>query len=101
MPDIERESLKSVDRYIAIIKNKGVSTPINETLVEKGDPTSLKHLLWMCIELKKKIVPDKGTGFSTDKFSRWIGYIQGVLVSKGLTTVDIERNVTKSWFTGD
>lgn len=32
------------------------------------------------------------------KLCRWLGYIQGVLIERGLTTVDEERNWTRQLF---
>lgn len=98
MANIELGSLKAVDRYIGLLEGKGVK-PDNCTLDDSKDPTSLPHILWMCKELKTKIVPHLGTGFSVDKYSRWLGFIQGILIAKGLTTVKAERDVTRSWFT--
>lgn len=83
----------AVARYIEMLESKGAK-PIEDT----ENPTTLNHLLWMCLHLKKNIV-DNGRGFPIDKFSRWIGYIQGVMTCKGLTTVNAERNVTRPWFT--
>lgn len=98
MANIELGTLKAVDRYIGMIEAKGVKAQ-NETLLEDGDPTSLSHILWMCRELKTKIRPHTGNGFSVDKFSRWLGFIQGILIIRGLTTVQAERDITRSWFT--
>lgn len=55
------------------------------------DPTSLEHLLWMCIQGLNMVRAD-GRGSSVDKYSRWLGYIQGVLVCKKITTVNAERD---------
>ena len=33
-----------------------------------------------------------------DKLSRWLGYVQAVLVANGLTTVDRERDATRPLF---
>lgn len=98
MANIELGTLKAVDRYIDMLEAKGIK-PDNCTLDDTKDPTSLPHILWMCKELKMKIMPYSGHGFSVDKFSRWLGFIQGILISKGLTTVRAERDVTRSWFT--
>ena len=98
MADIERGTLKAVARYRALLESKGVK-PDNCTLDPTKDPTSLPHILWMCEELQKKVIPDTGTGYSVDKYSRWLGFIQGCLISKKLTSVEIERNVTRGWFT--
>ncbi len=32
------------------------------------------------------------------KLNRWLGYIQGVLIERGLTTVDEERDFTRPYF---
>ena len=96
MANIELGTIKAVERYKDLLVSKGIQ-PDNCTLDDTKDPTSLPHILWMCLELQKKIIPN-GYGFSVDKYSRWLGYIQGVLISKGLTTVNAERDVTRSWF---
>ncbi|AUZ95395.1 hypothetical protein FDI40_gp636 [Agrobacterium phage Atu_ph07] len=94
---IELGTLKAVKRYVELLESKNAK-PVNNTVIENGDPTCLNHLLWMCKELEKKIVPYTGTGFSVDKFSRWVGFIQGILIAKGLTTVQAERDITRPWF---
>ena len=52
--------------------------------------TDTKHLIWMCQQ-----VVDYGGGpdhpFSDTKAHRWIGYIQGVMTVRGITTVEFER----------
>jgi len=32
------------------------------------------------------------------KLSSWLGYVQGVLITRGVTTVTIERDATRSLF---
>jgi hypothetical protein len=51
------------------------------------DPTGIPHLLEMC----EKIVANSNH-WSVTKLHRWIGYIQGVMVQRGFTTVDQERD---------
>lgn len=94
---IELGTLRAIARYKEMLAVKNVKA-INHTIIENGDPTSLEHILWMCNELEKKIVPYTGTGFSVDKFSRWVGFVQGILIAKGLTTVQAERDITRPWF---
>jgi hypothetical protein len=48
--------------------------------------TDIQHLVWMCNE-----VIDSGDEFSSTKAHRWIGYIQGVMTARALTTVEFER----------
>jgi hypothetical protein len=45
---------------------------------------TVKHLLWMCEKIK---VGD----MSITKSNRWIGYIQGVMITRGFSTVLEER----------
>lgn len=37
-------------------------------------------------------------GLPVPKLCRWLGYIQGVLIERGLTTVEAERDWTRSLF---
>lgn len=91
-------SLKAFTRYRDMLRAKGAK-PVNETEKPDGDPTSLNHLLWMCEFCLKNI--SIGGGMSTDKFSRWMGYIQGVMIMRKLTTVEDERNTTRPWLRSD
>lgn len=89
-------SRRAFEFYRDLIESKGYE-PINQTLVENGDPTDPSHLLWMCNEC----IPQaryNGQGMMVAKYSRWLGYIQGCLISKGWTTVENERNRTRNWF---
>jgi hypothetical protein len=54
------------------------------------DKVSVRHLRWMCGQIIEHTgyVPQE---WSVTKLHRWIGYIQGVMVAKGYTTVDKER----------
>jgi len=91
-------SLKAFARYRDMLRAKGAK-PVNETELPNGDPTSLNHLLWMCEHCLKNI-SDRG-GMSTDKYSRWMGYVQGVMIMRKLTTVEEERNTTRPWLRND
>jgi len=88
-------SILAFKRYKKIIEDKGV-TPVDHTKIEGGDTTSLEHLLWMCNHCLTKI-RDDGNGFSVDKYSRWLGFVQGCLICRKITTVDYERNITRPW----
>lgn len=92
MSELVDESKKAFARYRDLLKSKGAKA---KDCTNDGDTTSFDHLLWMC-EFCLKNVSDAG-GMSVDKFSRWMGYIQGVMVCKGLTTVEAERNTTRPW----
>lgn len=89
-------SLNAVDRYIKMLES------INAKPVDMSDKdeSHKDHLLHMCMVLKKNITYD-GKGFSVDKFSRWLGFIQyGLIFTHKLTTVRAERDITRPWFTG-
>jgi hypothetical protein len=96
-PISDEGSLKAFEYYADMIRHRGYR-PINQTEVEYGDPTDPSHLLWMC-EFCIPRVRDDGLGMSTDKYSRWLGFIQGCLIMHGWTTVQDERDRTRPWFT--
>ena len=47
---------------------------------------SISHLIWMCEQIQTH-----NTKWTEDKINRWLGFIQGVMCMRELTTVDIER----------
>jgi hypothetical protein len=54
---------------------------------------SLKNLQWMCetaIAMSEDMVDDKA--------SRWLGFVQGCLATRGLIDVDEERDITRPMF---
>lgn len=95
-PVSDEGSLLAFERYDEMITQKGYK-PLNHTLLDNGDPTHPEHLLWMCQYCQRQ-VRDDGQGMSVDKYSRWLGFIQGCLISQGWTTVEDERNITRPWF---
>jgi len=62
---------------------------------EKTDPIQdpVDRIYKMLCVLEKNIKK-----FPPDKTSRWIGYIQYYLIDKGVTTIDVERNVSRPYF---
>lgn len=58
------------------------------------DKTSGEHIIWMLEQLAK----DKKQ--SVTKKHRWLGFIQGVLIANGVTSVDAERELTRGIFNG-
>lgn len=94
----DQGSVKAFKHYRDILKEKGVEAK-DHTKINNGDTTSLEHLLWMCEHCIPQI-RDDGMGFAVGKYSRWLGYVQGCLICKGVTTVEAERNRTRPWFTG-
>ena len=55
--------------------------------------TALPHLVWMCDAALASLDADP-----IDKGSRWLGYVQGVLVMRGLVTVGAERDFSRPLF---
>lgn len=94
---IEEGTLITVRRYKEMLEAKGIKAV--DCTVDGKDPTSLPHILHMCNVLLNKIVPGSGAGYSVDKYSRWLGYIQAIMIVNKLTTVENERNVTRPLFT--
>lgn len=71
--------------------------PPNSVIVveqKPGEETHPIHLIWML----QQIASDQT--MSQTKRHRWLGYIQGILVSKGAFTVEEEREYTRPMFNG-
>lgn len=60
-----------------------------------GDKTSLNHLKWMLDEIDNN--PDQ----TMTKKHRWFGFVQGLVIAYGITTVDQERDKTRNLLAGD
>lgn len=60
---------------------------------EDDAPTSLNHLHWMAAHALAHYHE-----WPTDKTSRWIGFIQGVLANRGFLNVEVERDRTRPIF---
>src|SRR5690606_24783578 len=75
-----------LDRYDALI------LAIAPYPVEcQEDPgTSYPHLRWML-----RTIPTHADPF---KANRWLAFVQGVLIERGLTTVPAERDFTRPYF---
>lgn len=74
-------------RYEAMIGDQGILWA--ECIPDPG--TDLAHLRWMLSELWEMR--------DTPKAMRWLGFVQGVLIMRGLTTVQTERDFTRPYFT--
>lgn len=97
-PPVDEGSVKAFEHYKEMLERKGYK-PKNHTEIQNGNPTHPEHLLWMCIHCIPQ-VRDDGMGYPVSKYSRWLGFIQGCLISQGFTTVERERNRTRPWFKG-
>lgn len=64
-----------IERYIEIIKNSNMS---------EADRSKWINFCITALSLK-----------NADKLSRWVGFIQGILFSNGLITIEEERNFSR------
>lgn len=80
-------------RYLAMMKADD-SSHLDYTENRFGDKTSRVHLRWMLGQLIDN------NEQSLTKKHRWLGYIQGLLITYGYTTVDREREYTRDIFRG-
>ena len=81
-----------IGRYCGIVLAR---YPRAEPHCQPDYPTSAPHLLWMLNELQTS------STMSLTKKHRWLGYIQGILVSNGWITVQEERDLTRDIFNGE
>ncbi len=75
-------------RYLKILETKPRTT-------EPTGPaqTSNEHLIWMCLVAIKN-----EQKYPDDKLSRWLGFIQGIMIMKEYITVIEERNFSRPLF---
>lgn len=95
---IDKATELAFDRYRDMLTNKGIK-PYNYADREFHKLTKieqLSHAYWMCDECLKHTT----SHWSIDKKSRWLGFVQCVLIMHGITTLEAERNITRPWFTG-
>lgn len=59
-----------------------------------GGEATAEHLNWMLNELENNHEQ------SLTKKHRWLGFIQGVVIVYGLTSVQSERDITRAVFSG-
>lgn len=81
--------LEATQRYTKLLDHLGI-------LPKELEPecaTNLEHLYWMLKEIRK-------LEMSETKCNRWLGYVQGCLASKGLISVNEERDMTRLIFNG-
>lgn len=97
---IENGTKMAIERYRDLLYSKGITNPINLSEIKQFNELSRRdqqcHALWMCEHLLSKEAKD----FSIDKKSRWLGFIQALLILHGLTSIKNERNITRPWLTG-
>lgn len=93
---IDEATDKAFDRYRDMLTNKGIQ-PYNHADKDFSKLTrkeQLEHAYWMCDTIQKF----ENRHYSLDKKSRWLGFVQCVLIMHGLTGIEAERNITRPWF---
>lgn len=95
MTTLVEGNILAFKRYKEMLEDKKVK-PKDQS--SDDNPLTLSHALWMCnysLDYFKKYP----YSYPLDKFSRWLGFVQAILVMHKLTTVENERNITRPWFT--
>lgn len=64
--------------------------------IELGDK---EHLMNLCKDAVEKYDEFHKLDGDNSKVNRWLGFIQGVLIANGITTVNKERDFTRSYLT--
>ena len=86
-----------IKRYIKILKIKINDVYPDAIIITKpleGDEMNDLHLLWML----QQICFNKHQ--SETKKHRWLGYVQGIMISKGYINVLEERELTRPYLNG-
>lgn len=92
--ELHRGAFKAFHHYRREMRARGA---VAENMEHDDEGTThLNHLTWMCEHCIRDIQGSKS--MSVDKYSRWLGFIQGCLISQGITTVKRERDRTRPWF---
>lgn len=74
-----------IDRYDAILQRY---CSYSKCMPNPG--TSIPHLRWMLNELRGPMIYGKA--------NRWLGFIQGIMVSQEMISVEVERDFTRPLF---
>ena len=86
LASVREASLVLLERYAAILDDVAFDPPA-------PDGTSSAHLAWMC-----QTAITESAGWPADKLSRWLGFVQGVMSSRGQIGVDVEREFSRPLF---
>lgn len=90
-------TLSAFERYNQMLIERNIQPKdlSNEKITYRELPKMLPHARWMCETAIKRM---KDGSFSFDKVSRWLGFVQAIMIFNGLTTIEEERNITRPWF---
>jgi hypothetical protein len=94
--NIDEATNHAIQYYKELLAGMGVS-PMefsNVATAELSKYEQLCHVRWMC----DMLLHETTQHYSLDKKSRWLGFIQAVLILNGITTIEAERNRTRPWF---
>ena len=61
--------------------------------------TDPNHLINLCNEAILKYDEFYRLDNDNSKVNRWLGFVQGIIIFNGISTVDIERNFTRPYLT--
>lgn len=93
--NLNEGTILAFERYIAMLDKLGIKSAdlSAKKITYKNLPEMLPHARWMC----ETALAKKET-FSFDKASRWLGFVQAIMIFNGLTSIEDERNITRPWF---
>jgi hypothetical protein len=75
----------------------------NPGIISACNPDNLfdiSHILWMLKEIHEPLINTPYPIVSLTKMHRWLGYCQCVIIMSGYTSVEAERNFTRSILSG-
>lgn len=95
---IEQATLEAFSFYKNTLEHYNV-IPMNQSTLDfsnLSESNRLSHALWMCNEILDK----KNSHYSLDKRSRWLGFVQAILICSKTVPITIsdERERTRPWF---
>lgn len=92
--NIKKESLIFLfEHYKKLIQSEFIAL---QTDIPQTNPS---HLLFLCQEAIDNYDKFYELDGDNSKVNRWLGFIQGILISKSITTVEKERNFTRPYLT--
>lgn len=91
--NIDEMTTKAFQRYKEMLKNYPPKE-YTKNFEAIGNREKLAHCHWMV----DRMLSSETSHYSLDKRSRWLGFIQGVVIMCNLTTIEKERNITRPWF---
>jgi hypothetical protein len=101
---MNREQLLSIlDKYEEELESYGPASRADTGSVEVEELSAFRHVLWMLDEMRKmlepfaEVTPEKFYAAQTaqEKVARWLGFVQGVLWSFGVCSIDEMRDLNR------